>query len=62
MSPLAAQPSTSTRRYDLNWLRLLAFGLLIFCRPGMVFVGGGSHLMSRLNSPALELRMESLNQ
>jgi glucans biosynthesis protein C len=30
--------SKTTRRYDLDWLRVLAFGLLIFYHTGMFFV------------------------
>lgn len=30
--------SVSTRRYDLDWLRVLAFGLLIFYHCGMGYV------------------------
>ncbi|PJJ60247.1 acyltransferase family protein [Hymenobacter chitinivorans] len=59
-SPAALAPAT--RRYDLDWLRVLAFGLLIFYHTGMVFVGWNFHLMSQPSSPALELPMEFLNQ
>ncbi len=62
MSLLAAQPPTTARRYDLDWLRVLAFGLLIFYHTGMVFVGWDFHLMSKPSTPALELPMEFLNQ
>ena len=62
MSPLAAQPLPTTRRYDLDWLRVLAFGLLIFYHTGMVFVGWDFHLMSKPSTPVLELPMEFLNQ
>lgn len=62
MSLPAAPLSTTTRRYDLDWLRVLAFGLLIFYHTGMVFVGWDFHLMSKPSIPALELPMEFLNQ
>lgn len=62
MSLLAAPPSTTARRYDLDWLRVLAFGLLIFYHTGMVFVGWDFHLMSKPSTPVLELPMEFLNQ
>lgn len=32
------------RRYDLDWLRILAFGLLIFYHIGMVYVPWGFHV------------------
>ena len=28
-----------TRRYDLDWLRIIAFGLLIFYHVGMFYAG-----------------------
>ncbi|WP_324676643.1 acyltransferase family protein [Hymenobacter sp. GOD-10R] len=62
MRPATALPSTEARRYDLDWLRVLAFGLLIFYHTGMVFVGWQFHLMSQVSSPVLELPMEFLNQ
>lgn len=62
MSLLAAQPLLTARRYDLDWLRVLAFGLLICYHTGMVFVGWDFHLMSKPSTPALELPMEFLNQ
>ena len=62
MSPVISPSSATTRRYDLDWLRVLAFGLLIFYHTGMLFVGWQFHLMSHPSSPALELPMEFLNQ
>ena len=59
--PTASPPATA-RRYDLDWLRVLAFGLLIFYHTGMVFVGWQFHIMSKPSSPALMLPMEFLNQ
>lgn len=35
---------TKTRRYDLDWLRVLVFGLLIFYHVGMFFVPWGWHI------------------
>lgn len=62
MRPTAALPVPATRRYDLDWLRVLAFALLILYHTGLVFVGWKFHLMSHTTSPALELPMEFLNQ
>lgn len=38
--------SPSTRRYDLDWLRVIAFGLLIFYHIGMFYVTWGWHVKS----------------
>lgn len=62
MLPTPSASVAPSRRYDLDWLRVLAFGLLIFYHTGMVFVGWQFHLMSRPSSPALELPMEFVNQ
>ena len=62
MSPTTALPLPTTRRYDLDWLRVLAFALLILYHTGLVFVGWKFHITSRVSSPALELPMEFLNQ
>ena len=32
------------RRYDLDWLRVIVFGLLIFYHVGMFFVPWGWHI------------------
>jgi glucan biosynthesis protein C len=62
MRPTATPAALAARRYDLDWLRVLAFSLLILYHTGMIFVGWKFHLMSRPSSPALELPMEFLNQ
>ncbi|WP_417316834.1 acyltransferase family protein [Emcibacter sp.] len=36
----------STRRYDLDWIRVIAFGLLIFYHIGMFFNSEGWHVKS----------------
>lgn len=38
--------AVNTRRYDLDWLRVLAFGLLIFYHTGMFFNSEGWHAKS----------------
>jgi hypothetical protein len=40
------QISTSERRIDLDWVRILAFGLLIFYHVGMLYVSWGFHIKS----------------
>ena len=36
-----------TRRYDLDWLRVIAFGLLIFYHIGMFYVSWDFHVKRR---------------
>lgn len=50
-----------TRRYDLDWLRIIAFGLLIFYHTGMFYVTWGWHVKSDHASHALEPLMRLLN-
>lgn len=48
------EPTTSDRRHDLDWLRVLAFGLLIFFHAAIAFVPGGLPLMQNdQTSPVL---------
>lgn len=49
------------RRYDLDWLRIGAFGLLIFYHVGMFYVTWGFHVKSSHASPAPEPFMLLLN-
>ena len=44
----------NTRRYDLDWLRIIAFGLLIFYHVGMFYVTWGWHVKSNYASPSVE--------
>lgn len=39
---------TKVRRYDLDWLRVLVFGLLIFYHVGMYFVPWGWHVKNNV--------------
>lgn len=50
-----------TRRYDLDWLRVIAFLLLIFYHIGMFYVSWGWHIKSQYQSPASEPLMLTLN-
>ena len=47
-------PDPNTRRYDLDWLRIIAFGLLIFYHVGMFYVTWGWHVKSNYASPTVE--------
>lgn len=49
------------RRYDLDWLRVIAFGLLIFYHIGMFYVTWGWHVKSVHVSVAAEPLMRLLN-
>ncbi|MEQ8742176.1 acyltransferase [Parasphingorhabdus sp.] len=42
------------RRYDLDWLRIIAFGLLIFYHCGMFYVSWDWHVKSRFASDTIE--------
>jgi len=47
-------PDLTTRRYDLDWLRIIAFGLLIFYHVGMFYVTWGWHVKSVYASASVE--------
>jgi hypothetical protein len=55
------QPSTSERRIDLDWVRIGAFGLLIFYHVGMLYVSWGFHIKSAHRLTWLEPLMLFLN-
>lgn len=46
------------RRYDLDWLRIIAFGLLILFHCGMFYVTWGWHVKSSRASDAIEPLMQ----
>jgi len=50
------------RRYDLDWLRVMAFGLLILFHTGMMFVSWGWHVKNPETSVALEWVMRFLHE
>jgi len=56
-----SQCSTSERRVDLDWVRILAFGLLIFYHVGMLYVSWGFHIKSEHRLTWLEPAMLLLN-
>jgi hypothetical protein len=49
------------RRYDLDWLRIIAFGLLILYHVGMFYVSWGWHVKSEYASSAAEPLMRIVN-
>ncbi|GAA5032967.1 membrane protein [Marivirga lumbricoides] len=50
------------RRYDLDWLRVIVFGLLIFYHVGMFFVPWGWHIKNNVLYEDLTWPMRFLNQ
>jgi glucan biosynthesis protein C len=53
--PCATLPvDAAARRYDLDWLRIFAFGVLIFYHVGMFYVTWDWYLKSRYSSSFLE--------
>src|SRR5712664_105061 len=54
-------PQTSERRVDLDWVRIGAFGLLIFYHLGMLDVSWQFHIKSAHRIAALEPLMLVLN-
>ena len=50
------------RRYDLDWLRVLVFGILIFYHVGMFFVPWGWHIKNNVLYEWLQYPMLFVNQ
>jgi len=50
------------RRHDLDWLRVIVFGLLIFYHVGMFFVPWGWHIKNDVIYPHLRWPMLFINQ
>ena len=53
---------TTIRRYDLDWLRVIVFALLIFYHVGMFFVPWGWHIKNNVIYDWLKWSMLFLNQ
>ena len=53
---------SKSRLYFLDWLRVIAFGLLVFYHTGLIFVDWGFHIQNSSFSEALKLPMLFLNQ
>ncbi len=51
-------PIVSSRRFDLDWIRIIAFGLLIFYHIGMFYVSWDWHVKSPHASTLIEPLME----
>ncbi|MCE7053136.1 acyltransferase family protein [Algoriphagus sp. AGSA1] len=50
------------RRYELDWLRVIAFALLVFFHTGMFFVSWDWHIKNNVISEAIEWPMIFLSQ
>lgn len=61
MPPPPARAEIDQRHYGLDWLRLIAFALLIFYHVGMFYVPWFWHVKSNYASPAAEPLMNALN-
>lgn len=57
----AFENGNTLRRYDLDWLRVIAFGLLIFYHIGMFYVTWRWHVKSVYAGPAAEPLMSIVN-
>jgi glucan biosynthesis protein C len=53
-APEAVSFAEDVRRYDLDWLRILAFGVLIFYHVGMFYTTSDWYLKSRYSSSFIE--------
>lgn len=51
----------TVRRYDLDWLRVIAIITLLFYHTGMIYVSWGWHIQSSVQSPEMELVMRWLH-
>lgn len=54
-------PDPTARRFDLDWLRIIAFGLLILYHVGMFYVSWGWHVKSVYASPFAEPLLSIVN-
>lgn len=62
MKTLPRKPLISTRLYYLDWLRVIAFSLLIVYHAGLMFVDWGYHIQNETLSEGLKGPMLFLNQ
>lgn len=58
----AERVAARSREYGLDWLRVLAFAILIFYHSGMMFVSWGWHIENTEKSAALEYVMLFFNR
>ncbi len=58
----ADQPLATTRRYDLDWLRVIAILLVLFYHTGMIYVSWDFHIKSAEHSRPMEEVMRWLHR
>lgn len=56
------ESQVKVRLYYLDWLRVLAFGLLVFYHAGLIFVDWGFHIQNKELTDALKPPLLFLNQ
>lgn len=61
-SPTPSSLPTATRRYDLDWLRIIAILTLFFYHTGMIYVSWGWHIKSPEHSQPMEEVMRWLHR
>ncbi|GAB3222063.1 acyltransferase family protein [Spirosoma arcticum] len=61
-TPGPESPALSTRRYDLDWLRVIAILTLLFYHTGMIYVSWGWHIKSDEHSQPMEEVMRWLHR
>ncbi|MEZ0540257.1 acyltransferase family protein [Fibrella arboris] len=61
-APTSPTIAPATRRYDLDWLRLLAIVILLFYHTGMIYVSWGWHIKSPEHSQPMEEVMRWLHR
>lgn len=61
-SPPASSIPMPTRRYDLDWLRIIAIITLLFYHTGMIYVSWGWHIKSTEHSQPMEEVMRWLHR
>lgn len=61
-SPIPSPLPLVTRRYDLDWLRIIAILTLIFYHTGMIYVSWGWHIKSPEHSQPMEEVMRWLHR
>ncbi len=55
-------PTSSERRYDLDWLRVIAFGILMFFHTGMGFDSFDWHVKNYESSPLIDELVNFIHQ
>lgn len=62
LQALSTTPQSLNRRYDLDWLRVIAIIMLLFYHTGMIYVSWGWHIKSAEHSQPMEEIMRWLHR